>query len=152
MICIIMCLEITQSYHYISQFRSPACISSCNKKSKFLFSMFQVSHSRIHMCNESKKCRFYHVITGATVYQDLCCHMASLGWYGLTHWGWDKMVAISQMTLSNPFLWMKIFDLGDNDQAARVFYATLGFWRNHLPCVRGCWMNNTRTDRSLFPL
>ena len=27
----------------------------------------------------------------------------------LTHWGRDKMAAISQMTLSNPFSWMKIF-------------------------------------------
>ena len=29
--------------------------------------------------------------------------------YVLTHWGWDKMAAISQTTLSNPFSWMKIF-------------------------------------------
>ena len=28
----------------------------------------------------------------------------------LTHWGWDKMAAISQTTLSNPFSWMKIFE------------------------------------------
>ena len=29
---------------------------------------------------------------------------------GLTHWGRDKMAAISQTTLSNPFSWMKIFE------------------------------------------
>ena len=29
---------------------------------------------------------------------------------GLTHWGRDKMAAISQTTLSNAFSWMKIFE------------------------------------------
>ena len=29
----------------------------------------------------------------------------------LTHWGPDKMAAISQTTLSNPFSWMKMFEL-----------------------------------------
>ena len=28
----------------------------------------------------------------------------------LTHWGWDKMAAISQTTLSNAFSWMKILE------------------------------------------
>ena len=28
----------------------------------------------------------------------------------LTHWGRDKMAAISQTTLSNPFSWMKMFE------------------------------------------
>ena len=28
----------------------------------------------------------------------------------LTHWGRDKMVTISQTTLSNPFSWMKMFE------------------------------------------
>ena len=28
----------------------------------------------------------------------------------LTHWGWDKMAAISQTTLSNVFSWMKILE------------------------------------------
>ena len=30
--------------------------------------------------------------------------------WGLTHWGRDKMAAISQTTHSNPFSWMRIFD------------------------------------------
>ena len=30
-----------------------------------------------------------------------------LTWINLTHWGRDKMVAVSQMTLSNAFSWMK---------------------------------------------
>ena len=30
----------------------------------------------------------------------------------LTHWGRDKMAAISQTTLSNPFSWMKLFEFG----------------------------------------
>ena len=42
----------------------------------------------------------------------------AIGWFGygllsivlLTHWGRDKMVAISQTTLSNPFSWTKIFE------------------------------------------
>ena len=29
---------------------------------------------------------------------------------GLTHWGWDKMDAISQTTCSGAFSWMKIFE------------------------------------------
>ena len=33
-----------------------------------------------------------------------------LGVTGLTHWGRDKMAAISQTTFSNPFSWMKIFE------------------------------------------
>ena len=28
----------------------------------------------------------------------------------LTHWGWDKMAAISQTTLSNAFSWMKMLE------------------------------------------
>ena len=29
---------------------------------------------------------------------------------GLTHWGWDKMDAISQTTISNTFSWMKMLE------------------------------------------
>ena len=29
---------------------------------------------------------------------------------GLTHWGWDKMAAIFQMTFSDTFSWMKVFE------------------------------------------
>ena len=35
--------------------------------------------------------------------------IASLSEGMLTHWGRDKMPAVSQTTLSNPFSWMKIF-------------------------------------------
>ena len=43
--------------------------------------------------------------------------MHEVGWaekvtYTLTHWGWDKMAAVSQMTFSNAFSWM----------------GSLGFW------------------------
>ena len=31
-------------------------------------------------------------------------------WFLLTHWGRDKMAAISQTTLSNAFSWMKMFE------------------------------------------
>ena len=31
-------------------------------------------------------------------------------WQGLTHWGWDKMAAISQMTFSNAFSLMKMYE------------------------------------------
>ena len=37
------------------------------------------------------------------------CWPYSLGLRVLTHWGWDKMDAISQTTFSNAFSWMKIF-------------------------------------------
>ena len=30
----------------------------------------------------------------------------------LTHWGWDKMAAVSQTTLSNAFSWMKMLEFG----------------------------------------
>ena len=43
-------------------------------------------------------------------------------------------------------------ELGDNDRAARVLFVQHPreqgecFWRNHSPCSRGCWTNNTRAD------
>ena len=49
-------------------------------------------------------------ITSASVDPDLCCHMASLGLTELTHWGPDKMDAISQTTCSSAFSWMKMFE------------------------------------------
>ena len=36
-------------------------------------------------------------------------HSNGHGWY-LTHWGWDKMAAISQTTLSNAFSWKKMYE------------------------------------------
>ena len=36
--------------------------------------------------------------------------MPLLPWVLLTHWGWDKMAAFSQMTLSNAFSWIKILE------------------------------------------
>ena len=30
-------------------------------------------------------------------------------WLVLSHWGWDKMVAISQTTFSNAFSWLKMY-------------------------------------------
>ena len=47
--------------------------------------------------------------TWTDVDQDPWCHMASLGHTDLTHWGQDKMAAISQTTFSNAFSWMKMF-------------------------------------------
>ena len=39
------------------------------------------------------------------------CDITEYCWtWSLTHWGRDKMEAISQTTLSNPFSWMKIFE------------------------------------------
>ena len=29
----------------------------------------------------------------------------------ITHWGWDKMAAVLEMTFSNAFTWMKLFKL-----------------------------------------
>ena len=29
---------------------------------------------------------------------------------GLTHWGWDKMAAISQTIFSNAFSWMEMYE------------------------------------------
>ena len=31
--------------------------------------------------------------------------------WGLAHWGWDKMAAISQMTFSDGFSWIRIYKL-----------------------------------------
>ena len=33
------------------------------------------------------------------------------GWVHLTHWGWDKMAAISQTTFSNAFSGMKMYEV-----------------------------------------
>ena len=41
---------------------------------------------------------------------DYWCKYASLGLNDLTHWGRDKMAAVSQTTFSNAFSWMKIFE------------------------------------------
>ena len=49
-------------------------------------------------------------ITWANVDQDLCHHRAPQGHNGLTHWGRDKMAAVSQTTLSNPFSQMKMLE------------------------------------------
>ena len=37
-------------------------------------------------------------------------YMASLSHNELTHWGWDKIAAISQTTFSNAFSWMKMHE------------------------------------------
>ena len=34
-------------------------------------------------------------------------------WFFLTHWGRDKMAAVSQTTLSNTFSWMKMLEFSD---------------------------------------
>ena len=41
-----------------------------------------------------------HAIPWTNVYPDLCCHMVSLGHNELTHWGREKVAAVSQTTLS----------------------------------------------------
>ena len=40
----------------------------------------------------------------------LCIHTPQHGEYRLTHWGRDKMAAVSQTTLSNAFSWMKMLE------------------------------------------
>ena len=55
-------------------------------------------------------CHQAQAITWANVDPDLCHHMASWGHDELTHWGRDKMAAISQTTLSNAFPWKKIYE------------------------------------------
>ena len=49
-------------------------------------------------------------ITWANVDPVLYCYMVSPGHNGLTHWGRDKMDAISQTTCSSAFSWMKMFE------------------------------------------
>ena len=47
-----------------------------------------------------------HLKLSSDKWQPFC-----LGLNVLTHWGWDKMDAISQTTFSSAFPWMKIFEL-----------------------------------------
>ena len=54
--------------------------------------------------------RGQQAITWANVGPDLYRQMASLGCNELTHWGRDKMDAISQTTFWSAFSWMKMFE------------------------------------------
>ena len=40
----------------------------------------------------------------------VCPQKSSPTWSGLTHWGRDKMAAISQTTFSSEFSWMKMYE------------------------------------------
>ena len=41
----------------------------------------------------------WQAITWTNVDQDLCCHMASLGHNGLTHWGWVTPIYVNKLTI-----------------------------------------------------
>ena len=49
-------------------------------------------------------------ITWANALSDLCCHMPSLDYNELTHWGRDEMAAIFQTPFANGFSWMKLYE------------------------------------------
>ena len=67
--------------------------------------MINLEHSCCISGNTTIKLTWYVIqcnqITRHTVY--VCCVL-------LAHWGRDKMAAVSQTTLSNPFSWMKMFE------------------------------------------
>ena len=53
----------------------------------------------------------YGLATWQSIYMDRIDSYAKHAWNRhLTHWGGDKMAAISQTTLSNAFSWMKILE------------------------------------------
>ena len=59
------------------------------------------------------------------------CISASIRFNELTHWGWDKMAAFSQTTLSNAFSWMKIIEFRIKFHWSlflRVFLTILQHW------------------------
>ena len=67
----------------------------------FAGNIFKFIH-RIHVDSQ----RWLH----CTLLDVLLSHDAPLLKYSLTHWGRDKMDAISQTTCSNAFSWMKMFE------------------------------------------
>ena len=63
-------------------------------------------------------CCSYHMHSGITKLSIENCVQMMTTWHGnpsritdpLTHWGWDKMAAVSQTTLSNTFSWVKMLE------------------------------------------
>ena len=53
-------------------------------------------------------CLLFHFVSNVFYYWWLRIILRWFNW--LTHWGWDKMAAISQTTFSNAFSWMKMHE------------------------------------------
>ena len=62
-----------------------------------------------------------------------------VGFRFLTHWGRDKIDAISQTTFSNAFAWMKIFEfrLIFHFVLKRITQHWFGYWLGHY--LNRCW-------------
>ena len=67
------------------------------------------SFKKLHWKMASAKCLHFCWCFSVLCYQ-YCCFIKFLDLANLTHWGWDKMAAISQATFSNIFSWMKMFE------------------------------------------
>ena len=72
--------------------------------------------SKFHFEKSKWKCHFQYVFTTFLHLRLLNMYMTTdpviYTWWAslLTHWGWDKMDAISQTTFSSAFSWMKMFE------------------------------------------
>ena len=86
-------------FHAIWAFIKCWCLSSAMylpscQKAKYSVPNKWLSFAVYRLCPDSRKCFIVCV----------CLHMDVL-----THWGWDKMAAISQVIHSNAFYWMKMY-------------------------------------------
>ena len=75
-----------------------------------LFLMVQLTKVNIGSGNGMAPNR-QHAIAWTNDEPVYCWIYVSAGFIELTHWGWDKMDAISQTTFSSAFSWMKMFEL-----------------------------------------
>ena len=70
----------------------------------------------------------------------------------LTHWGWDKMAAFSQTTLSNAFSWMKILEFRLKIHWSLFLRVSLSepmmvSLLTHICVTRPKWVNSLSTNR-----
>ena len=70
----------------------------------------------------------WHYMNCVPLQEPSWCHMAPLGHSKLTHWGRDKMAAISQTTLSIAFSWLKMLEFRLNFHWSLFLRVQLTHW------------------------
>ena len=85
--------------------------------------------------------RYLKMIFAIYMYQPISSTFISMLDMNLTHWGRDKMAAISQTTFSSAFSWMKMFEL-------RLKFHWSLFLRVQLTIFQ-CWLVYRRIYESL---
>ena len=116
-------VTINYWWHYI-------CITWHNNHGEYMWNMisnsldidFIYGHIYGWQC---KKKPIPALLMSCGVYENWSCENKATLHQVLTHWGRDKMAAISQTTFSNAFSWMKMFKY-------RLKFHWILFWRDQL--------------------